>query len=64
MPLRNIRAVQIGRVRSQGGRQPALIVDFIDVTSGIEDQVGIVLREPQYWKGLIIDENIQKSKQL
>ena len=62
MPLRNIRAVQIGRVRGQAWLQPALIVDFIDVTSGIEDRVGIVLREPQYWKG-IIDENIQKSNQ-
>ena len=45
MPLRSILAVglDVGR----------LIVDFVDPSSGIEDQVIFALREPRPWKNLI-----------
>ena len=58
MRLRQIRAVDVGYVRQAGAQ--GLIIDFVDATSGIEDQVMIVLREPQTWKR-IIDETIHKS---
>ncbi|KAL9978375.1 hypothetical protein ACROYT_G015880 [Oculina patagonica] len=63
MPLRNIRVVQVsfgfGRQQAWVG-QPALFVDFVDVTSGIEDQVAIVVTDPEYWKRTI-DETIQRQ---
>ena len=45
MPLQRILAVRVGR----RGR----MVDFVDPTSGIEDQVIFQLREPQMWRTLI-----------
>lgn len=62
MALRNIRAVEIGRIRKRG-EQPALFVDFVDPTSWIEDQVVIALNEFESWKRMI-DENITKQLQL
>lgn len=64
MPLRNILAVEVSLFGSPARRrawlgEPALFVDFVDATSGIEDQVVIVLMDPEYWKRKI-DETIQK----
>ena len=62
MQLRHIRAVEAGVLRRQGS-SPALIVDFVDAVSGIEDQVVFALRDPQRWK-TIIEETIHKSTKL
>ena len=45
VPLRLILGVRVGRRR--------LIVDFVEPTSGIHDQVIFELRQPQIWKMLI-----------
>ena len=62
MQLRHIRAVKAGVLRRQGSF-PALIVDFVDAASGIEDQVVFASRDPQKWK-TIIEETIHKSTKL
>lgn len=58
MPLRSIRVVAVGRNPHQALRA-GLIVDFVDPTSGIEDQVIFELTGPQSWKR-IIEETIQR----
>ena len=62
MQFRHIRAVKAGVLRRQRP-SPALIVDFVDAASGIEDQVVFASRDPQRWK-TIIEETIHKSTKL
>ena len=52
IPLRSILAVGVGRIPHQV-LGIGLIVDFVDPTSGMEDQVIFSIREPQRWKVLI-----------
>ena len=52
MPLRDIRSVQVGRLKRKG-EQPSVFVDFVDATSGFEDRVVITLKEPWSWKKMI-----------
>lgn len=65
MPLRNIRSVEVGPFVAprQRANYLVLIIDYVDATSGIEDEVMITLRAPQQWKRLI-DEAILKKTSL
>ena len=58
MPLRHIHSLGGGYVNTPGqygARDPGLIIDYVDPTSGIEDQVIISVPNPNHWMTLIND---------
>lgn len=58
MHIQNIRTVKVGRAR---GLSRALIIDFVDTTTGKDDQVVFAIRHPKRWKKWI-NETVQTSE--
>ena len=65
IPLRNIRSVEIGPLAApcqiENYLVMQLIIDYVDATSEIEDEVMITVRDPHHWKRLIDEAIIKKT---
>lgn len=58
MHIQNIRTVKVGRAR---GLSRALIIDFVETTTGKDDQAVFAIRHPKRWKKWI-NETVQTSE--